>query len=343
MSDIAKWNVHGPVETLRTEFATWDLEQKDWLPARHITLTSFRPNGTLRSQETHNLDGSISHSQWLYDGADRLTESTDCFNGGPINRTVYIYDETGRHVRTTYLSHNGARTDSEICTYDTEGKRTKISFFGLHEGNISYGIEGTDHSYSAPGATMMATTYDENDLPIKVLFQDASYKPLNYVILVRDSTGRLLHEEMHIGGESPFSNLLDKIPPEERARALTAFKDAFGEIFSSTTYVYDAQGRLFEHRTRMGKLAEGHTTYRYDDHDNPVEETTEDRRREASTDENGITQYTSNRLNVQHNQFEYLYDAHGNWIERIVSIQRESNLAFQRSNIERRIITYHAS
>ena len=148
---------------------------------------------------------------------------------------------------------------------------------------------------------------------------------------------------MHFGGESPFLNLLEEIPPEKREETVATLKVSFGETFSSSTYVYDAHGRLVERMDRMGKLGESRTTYRYDDHDNPIEETTEDRHREASADENGTTQYTSDRLSVQHNRLEYLYDAHGNWTERIVSIQPEPNPAFQRSNVERRVITYHAA
>jgi hypothetical protein len=60
MSDVARWKVHGPVEALRTEFATWDLNQDDWQPVEHFTLTSFRANGTVSTSDTHNPGGSIA-------------------------------------------------------------------------------------------------------------------------------------------------------------------------------------------------------------------------------------------------------------------------------------------
>ena len=44
---------------------------------------------------------------------------------------------------------------------------------------------------------------------------------------------------------------------------------------------------------------------------------------------------------VQHVSFEYKYDAHGNWTDRIVSVRVEPNSAEQPSNIERRIVDYH--
>jgi hypothetical protein len=43
---------------------------------------------------------------------------------------------------------------------------------------------------------------------------------------------------------------------------------------------------------------------------------------------------------VQHVKFEYQYDAHGNWTERIVSQRLEPNADERPSNIERRTIAY---
>ncbi len=190
MSGLAKWKIHGPVETLRTEFATWDLKQEDWQPVKHFTVTSFRPDGTVSTSEFHYSDGSVVHTRWLYDDVGRLTEVNSWFNDGPIGRVVYFYDEAGRHVRTVQLSHIGTQTDSEICSYDAGGKRTKVHFLGLPGLNTFIG--DTDRGYGSPGATMMTVTYDEKDLPTKVLFQDAKHNPLRYVIYVRDSAGRLL-------------------------------------------------------------------------------------------------------------------------------------------------------
>ena len=45
---------------------------------------------------------------------------------------------------------------------------------------------------------------------------------------------------------------------------------------------------------------------------------------------------------MAHNRFEYVYDAQGNWTERIVSHRVEPNPDFQRGNIERRALTYYA-
>lgn len=145
----------------------------------------------------------------------------------------------------------------------------------------------------------MTITYDEKNLPTNVSFHDANHHPLSHVILTRDSAGRLLSEEYHQGQRSPFRNYLDdKAPPEERERLAALFDAVLGSGFSSTTYEYDARGRLVTREHRMGNLGGDSTTYRYGERDDPVEETTEHRTREASLDETGNVQYSSNRINV---------------------------------------------
>jgi hypothetical protein len=84
------------------------------------------------------------------------------------------------------------------------------------------------------------------------------------------------------------------------------------------------------------------TTYRYGDGDDPIEETTEHRHREANLAEDGTLQYTPDKAVTQQNRFEYRYDDHGNWVEKTVLIRPEGNADFQASNITRRAITYHS-
>jgi len=343
MSDLANWEVHGPVKTLRKEFAIWDLDKEEWQPVRHYTTSSFRPDGKIGATDTHNPAGSIAHARWLYNDAGRLTESNSWMGDGPVSSILYFYDEAGRHIRAADLSQDGTQRDTEICTYDVDGKRTKVRFLSHTGAHTSYSIEGTDMGWSAPGATRMTTIYDERDLPTKVLFLDASDNPLRYVTLTRDSGGRLINVELSLGAEPLFQNIAEKSPAEDRERIAAMFKQIFGGMFSSTTYVYDSRGRMIEKTHRMGTLSGDRTIYSYDEaHDDSIEETTERTSREAGIDEHGALKYSPGQVSTQHNRFDYVYDDHGNWIERIVSTRPEPNTAFQPSNIERRAMTYHA-
>jgi len=342
MSDVARWKVHGAVETLKSENAMWDLNRQEWQAAQRLTVTSFRPDGAVSSSDTHNPDGSIVHVRWIYDRAGRLTEYNSQFNDGPVDKTVYSYDAAGRPVRTVRMSHDGTQTEVENCSYDAAGKKTKVRFLGVRGPNTGYAIEGSEQAYPAPGATTMAIIYDERDLPATVTFQDANHNSLRSVTFVRDNSGRLLSEEMHVHEGSPAAEL-DQMPLEQRAAMAVLFKEVFGDTFSRTSYSYDSQGRLLERTRKMGSLSEEHTTFQYADHEDPIEETTEERGREASLALDGGVQHTADHVSLQHNRLEYRYDTHGNWTERMVSYRVEPNSDFQRSNIERRTITYHAA
>ena len=90
--------------------------------------------------------------------------------------------------------------------------------------------------------------------------------------------------------------------------------------------------RLIERMTRLGTIGQVRTTYKYADRDDPIGQSTEEENRTAGLDDNGALQYTPDAVTVQHHRFEYKYDAHGNWTERIAS-----------THIDRRLITYHIS
>jgi hypothetical protein len=340
MIDFTKWKICGRVATLTTEHSSWDFAHEEWQPPRGLAITSFRPDGTVSATDFHNPDGSIAHSRWVYDAAGRLLESSFQLGDGPIDRTVYSYDEAGRHVRTVQVSHDGTQKETEICTYDSAGKKTKLRFLGLLKAT-GFGMEGSEQSYPAPGATTMTTIYDEKHLPTRIIFKDAHQKTVTTVALTRDAAGRLVKEEMGMDLESMFADLFQNVPPEQRETAAAGFKEALGK-FSSTHYTYDDQGRRVERIMSMGKLGEHRSTYLYQDRDDPVEEINEDRHREAKINETGSVEYTPDSVNLQRNRLEYRYDEQGNWTERVVSYRLEPNPDFQCSNIERRTITYHA-
>jgi hypothetical protein len=202
----------------------------------------------------------------------------------------------------------------------------------------------------APGAVRVVITYDHHDLPVKQVFEDARQNPVRQVILRRDSAGKLVKVELHLGNASMFSMLGECGQPAqpdqpisaEADKALTLLMGSFGGIFSETHYAYDTQGRLVERTGSMYGLSRDRTTYRYGDGDDPIEETCEHSDRGANLAEDGTLQYTPETVATQQNRFDYRYDEHRNWVERTVSIRPEGNADFQASNITRRAMTYHS-
>jgi hypothetical protein len=334
MSDLAKWKVHGPVHTLRTESADWDRSRQQWQEARQFTLVRFHRDRRIEESESHNFNGSTSRSSYSYDAAERIQEARFGMNSEPISKSLYFYDEHGRPTRVVSVDRDGTERASEVYSYGQDGKTTKVYFMPKREPETgSVGINFT--SLSGGGA-------DE------VLLYDADHRLLSHVVFTRDDTGRLLKEEVRLGEQVPFPNLekeLENAPPEAREAASAAFANLFGpkNVMSSTTYTYDGQGRVLERRMRMGQLGGHSTMYRYDDHDNSIEETAEDTSREMRMDKNGNFHSTKENSDVQTFRFDYTYDARGNWTERVFSGRLGSNPNFERSNVERRAITYYAA
>lgn len=351
MNDLAKRKVHGPVATLKSETATWDANRQDWQPPRFFTITTFRGDGVINTSDTHNPDGSIVHSRWLYDSSGRMTESDSWMNEQAPQRVLYFYDDAGRHIRTAQVRGDGTQTDLETCNYDSNGKGTKtrllpVSPHAERDGgavSLGYSIEDTDMMLGGPGAAFMTTAYAAEGQPAKVLLEDQNRQAIREVDFERDASGRLLSVETRMG-DSQIKDFADRMSPETRERATAVLEEIFGKSFSRTTYRYDTQGRLAERTDSMGTMSEEHKTYRYDGvHEEAVEEITERTSREASVQDDGAIRYNPDTVSTQHTRFDYSYDTHGNWTEQVVSVHYDPHAEFQRSNMERRTITYYSA
>jgi YD repeat-containing protein len=353
MSDLARWELRGPVRTLRTHSAEWNPDTGDWWPLKNRVVAMFRPDGLLSEIEHHNPDGSAPREVRLYDEGGRLTEDQSWANDVLGRRVLHIYDVDGRLASSMAVDAHGTKREVERCRYDDNGRKTKVVFLPVPESSATscstsscgmfYGVEGTDAAYSAPGATTSMTAYDERELPSEVSFHDANNAPVCRVVFSRDQDGRVQSERMQFERQATFFGpAFDiEVPTEEReslAKLLTTvFED---HTFSLTTYAYDRKGRRIETVRRMGQLWEERTTFRYDDYDNPVEQVTVDLGRDMRIEDGAVT--TDERpSHPQHVRFEYQYDAYGNWTERVVWQRTEPNAEERRSNIERRTITYY--
>jgi hypothetical protein len=347
MTDLANWKVHGPVHTLRTELAEWDLSLQQWKPPHPFTLVRFNPDGKIGETEHHNADGSIARASFAYDADGRLRETRSGISDKPTRKSVYSYDAAGRLARVVSVDLDGTESEAEVYSNGQDGKRTRVQFISKQGANIaSYAIEGSEVSYGAPGAVTITTRYDDREQPDEVLFKDQDHRVVRRVVFTRDSAGRLVREEAHLGEQLPFPSIekeLENQPPEAREKLLAAFSKAFGPqlILFSASYSYDEKGRLAERRRRTGELDGGQrTTYRYDDRGNPIEEIDKDKSIDWQIDDTGNSRPTKEISHTQNSRFEYAYDAEGNWTEKVLWSRLEPNPNFQLSNMERREITY---
>lgn len=347
MSDVAKWKLRGPVRTLRKEHAEWDSSRGAWQAPRGVSTITFRRDGQLSESEFHNPDGSVARSARSYDDHGRLVEEQFWRDVESQRRVVYSYDDLGRLTRAENVAPDGTRREAERCRYDNSGHKTRVTFLphGHTDISMSYGVEGTDHAYGAPGAVALTIVYDDRGLSSEASFHDANGGLVRRIVFSRDRDGRLLTEVVYFDGESPIPELqrpADNVPPDERADVAAMMRMVFeGQVFCKTTYVYDTNGRLVERTTSMGSLSEERTTYQYHDHDDPIVESSMSRNRRVAVDDHGVLRTVEEEPIEQHNRYDYQHDSRGNWIERIAAYRIGSQPEFRRSNIERRTITYH--
>ncbi len=329
MSDLAQSNVHGPVEALRTEWAEWDPAKQEWHAPKQTALIRFRPDGQIADVEDHGQDGSVSRTTYIYNEAGQILETRSQTGEGPVSKIIHSYDGSGRIARTIAVDENGTRRESEIYRYDAGGRKTRVQFLPEVEANMAYSmeVEGALALFGAGGATTMTTAYDNHGQAAEVLIHDAAHRLLRRLTLTRDSAGRLVKEEVDLGTGASFPDTLATIFGANNAL--------------SKTYAYDQKGRQVERTMSMGMLGEHRTTFRFDDHDNPIEEIDENSSRDVQMDEQGHPHPHTETTNKQHIRYVYKYDANGNWTAREVGTILEASKEFKRSNIERRQITYY--
>jgi YD repeat-containing protein len=346
MSDLTRQQLRGPVQSVTRELAEWNAAQDGWGPARELRLETYRRDGQLAERNSHNPDGSIVRWVRLFDDAGREIEDQFWHDDKLGNRTLYTYDAQGRAAEVTAFDGEGHQRLARTNVYDGD-RRTSIdqlpSFSGLH---IAHEVEdGSGRAYNAPGAVTRTTTYDARGHATEVQFQDANQTVVLRITLAHDDAGHLLHERVYFTGPSPFpfsDPPFRDASPADREKLAALMNLIFSErTFSEVSNTWDARGRLIEGVHRMGLLSEERMRYQYDEYDNVIELTTNSHSCEIKNDEAGQIQTQEETWREQVNRMEYVYDAHGNWIERVCSYCDNASGDFRRTNIERRTFTYY--
>jgi hypothetical protein len=345
-TDLQQRELAGPVHTLKRAMAEWDETGQTWGPAKFLTEARFRTDEHIEQSTTHNPDGSTFHETFLYDGKGQLIEKQSWSNDGPRLRTRYLFDAGGRPTGAVEIAADGTQRETERYQYDSAGRKTKVNFLPSLPGAVmAVGVEGSEQSYGAPGATTSTTTYDENGLPNEVQVHDATHMLVLRIVFTRDRDGRVLTEESRFEGITPFGDFaaekLKEASEEDRAKFDALIAAAFpDQTITRTSYEYDEKGRRVSVTRSMGAMGDTRTTSSYDAHDNVVEEVSESRQHVVSIDDDRNAVEKDEKAFSSRTRFEYQYDAKGNWTERIVSAANDPDGDFRRSNVEWREITY---
>ncbi len=347
MTDREKMQLQGLVRTVRSEIMEFDKENGQWKQPFYSWEIAFNKDGSTSEMIYYNPDGSVSKTLHVYHGSGLLLRTRFQMDEGPFGETLYQYDELGRLQRVA-TSLAGSSREVESYHYEPDGRKTKVyhpNVSGL-TGNVAYAFEGSDHSYGAQGVSAVTTLYDPRGRPVEMVFHDARHVVLLRVVALYDDRGRRVEEVQYIGDEVPF-----KLPAEASIEpaAQRALAEAFspGKVMFRSRYVYDDEDRCvantLEHEL-MGSLIQK-TEFTYDEYGNKAFEKHSGENESYSIDETGnkIRDDRAGRSDNLHYdaRYEYEYDSHHNWTQRLISLRYRLAESFEPSNMERRRLTYY--
>ena len=251
--------------------------------------------------------------------------------------TTFTCDDRGRHLVTASVSPDGGEHIDARSSYAEDGRRVQVTSFGPSTQHVDgYGIEGGEGGYPAPGAVRMTTRYDLHGRAEEVIFENAAGEVVQHVRMTRDEAGRLLVEEANMPGLAPPA--MESLPDEERRALASLLTVAAGTI--RTTSVYDGGGRRIRQSREMGALSEETATFRYDISGFLVEESRRTTSREYALDEAGAPRQGADITRQHDSRYAYVFDAAGNWIERVINSRLSPGGDFAVVATERRTIDY---
>lgn len=345
-TDLEKWEAVGSVRTIRRELASWDSPRGDWGTRDQREEGDFNRAGQLVEERLFNSDGSTIHAHWSYDGAGRIIEVRR-WSDSWSTLTRCLYDAQGRPLRTIDVGLDGKEREAETWGLDEQGRSTKVQFLpavATAPADKYDFDEMVAFHFDAQTAVTATSIYDRDWRLIEVRYHDQGHQPLFYVTLTRDNDGRIVSMEIRFTGlASLWKDLeqdLAQKPEEEQRRLREALDMTFDDHrFMSVSYERDSSGRVLTSTRRMGTLDETRSTYTYDIYGNVLEclEEHTDARLEVR-DAGPIVRHEGQSTH-QHQRFDYVYDVHGNWTEKVSWMDTGEDVT--RASIEHREFTYY--
>jgi len=348
MTERERWGLRGPVHTSRIE-RTWysrrcGADACETEERSDITTLEWGADGSLVGRRHHNPDGSEWTVTYRYNDLGRLTTVRNENRAGPVDLQFHDYDVAGRLVRVIARPQGGGDRIVESYEYDAAGRKKKMVYVDLAAQlpgtHYTWSVEGTDSSYSAPGAATLTTLYNERGQPTDLLFHDGAARLLSRVEFRYDRDAHLVEEAQ--------TNTAERLPPEMLASLNPAQSETVRALFGvagkpmRVIHRYDEQGRRAGTESRMGPLGGHSKTVAYNDHGDQIEEVVEQDSRDYGIDDEGRLSDAPTRESVSRSEarFRYDYDERGNWVTKTVEGRGGTDQDFTLSSVERRTIGY---
>ena len=302
------------------------------------TTLEFRQDGALARRDHQNPDGSEWITVYEYNDAGQITST----HTGHVSQ-VYEYDAEGRLLRVIAWSKDANDRVTESYQYDSAGRKKKTFYVDLanQRSNTTYswGVEGTDIAYSAPGAATLTTSYNERQQPVELLFHDEAGRLLSRVEFRYDPWGNLIEEAQTKQAETLPPEMLAELNPEQRKTlyALFGVDEPLRRL-----HRYDERGRRVETRWDMGPLGGDCQTMTYNEAGYLIADVSEHQERAYNVNEAGQLSDIPTQQHVSRTEawFHYEYDLHGNWRKKTGESRAGVEQDFTVFSIEQRTIGY---
>jgi hypothetical protein len=325
MTDRDRWGLRGPVQSCQLRRAWYsrrcDTDRCETEERGDTTLVEFHADGSLARRWHHNPDASEWTSLYEYDSAGRLVAIRTEKMTGLVDVQRYEYDVQGRKRKTLYV--------------DVAAQRPNTHY--------SWGVDGTDATYSAPGAATVTTLHNTRDQPIELLFCDSAGRTLSRVEFVYDEVGHLLEEAQTNVAELLPPDVVSGMNPAE-LEAMHALLGIGGGDSVRRVHHYNGQGHRIETSSSLfGPLGRERNTMAYNDHGDLISKVTEFERRDYSIDDQGRLSESPATESASRSEARFFhdYDGRGNWIRKRVESRSGTDQEFSVSSVEQRALAYH--
>src|SRR5262249_48743304 len=223
----------------------------------------FRRDGFVQRRCYKNPAPNSSEWTNLYDynDANQLTAVRIERSGTIRIQQAFEYDSAGRMSHVIVHDEDGEQRIAETYSYEPDGRKTKVMHIDpkLSSGDspTMFGVDGTNVSYAAPGATSITSVYDEGGRPTEHLFRDSGGNLVTRIDLRYDEQGNLVEE---VASQQ-------QLPPEMTVNFSPEQLEAVRMLLTSRQHHrYDEQNRRIETLSNRAPKDFDLETFAYNDH-----------------------------------------------------------------------------
>jgi YD repeat-containing protein len=343
VSDREQRGLRGSVKSCTEEhtYSSWtDAEGKTHPEFHSQYTTDYDAEGRILANSHSNSDGSKWVTNFTYDASGRLLKVASGIEGKETKQTFYLYDHAGRLQSVRDESKPDAATTFD---YDERGRKTKVEICRPEDYRPNVAVAGSpfeaaDRAPNLLGGGTATTSYDEHDRPTEVQIRNAEGEITSRAIRRYDADGRVAEEQQILDRPETL------IPTEHRAKMIEESGISENELMQelraqlmklmsgqpgphSVAYRYDSQGHVI------------HTSRRVFNHEDEIDTTYNEQGDIESEIERSTRSPDSSTFSEA--RHSYVYDQHGNWIEKATLHRSNPEADFQPLPTVKRSLIYY--